>query len=985
MSTYSSFKPGSAGVAQLFAGTDTAVNTNTGYVTVWNTSTLQSVTNKGATSTQIITISNTASSVNTTSGALIVSGGIGVGGNLNVGGSLTTNGLQVLTSASIAGSAVTSIRAGTDTVVSNTASGIVYIWNNSTLQSVTLRGSTSPYSLSITSSTQSNSTNTGALTITGGLGVGLNLNVGGYVSATNVTYSNLLYGVTSRFIGTLTVAAGVPSISTQSGSIVVTNGGLGVGGQLNANSIKTNDNSTATVGGAGSLQVTGGAYISNNLVVMGTANSSTTNTNALYVAGGVGIGGGLVVGGNTIFQGNAIFSGPVSQVGATSTYYTNNFIDLHVPPGGTSSTWSFDDGKDIGIRFRYFNQSYANTDSSAALVLAHDSNALEWYSAGATGTNNIVNGTYGTFKTGIIQLTNNSNAINSTTGALIAAGGISSGQDLWINGQATIGKLLSVQSAISSSTTVAGNALTITGGIGVGSSGYFAGPLAIASTNNSTSATSGQALLVTGGVGIGGNLIVNGSAKLNGASILTTSSIIVANLVAGTDTAISVNISGTSTIWSTSTLQTVTQRGSTTTVVITISNTTLSTSTNSNQALIVKGGVGAQAVYSSALYDSSNRVVTSVIPTSGTGIEISNLNSSGTNVTFIVTNTGVTSIIPGIGTAVSSQTGAVTIVNAGVLSLQGTPGQISVNTSTGNIILSLPGGIVFTTSTVQQLYVNGTLPSFSTTTGALQVIGGVGIGSSLYIGTTATIVGGIFRTGNVSGAGWSTGTNGISLSILPAIYTETVTTGSFISQTVAINSFGSPTLANSAGNINYGDATTVYIDGAPLAGNNVNISKAWGLIVKDAGVKITSTDPSVTIGSGALVVSGGIGVGGNIISGGTGQFSSGGVVIGNTLVSSFTATTISTSTQTIDSYSASNYKTARYLIQVVSSSSIHISEMTVFHDGVNVYKNEYGVSTNNGELGNFSVDFTGGTVFLQFSANSSLLSSITASRTLISS
>ena len=988
MSTYSSFKPGSAGVAQLFAGTDTAVNTSTGYVTVWNTSTLQSVTLRGSTTNQTITVSNTASSINTKSGALTVLGGVGIGGNLNVGGSLTANGAQVITSSSVATFAVASLKAGTDTVVS-TSTGNITIWNTSTLQSVTSRGNTTPYSLIITSSTQSISTNSGALTVSGGVGVGGNINVTGYVSATNVTYSNLLNGVTSRFIGTLTVSAGIASISTQSGSIVVTNGGLGVGGQINANSVKTNDNTTATIAGAGSLQVLGGAYISNNLVVMGSANSSTTNTNALYVAGGVGIGGGLVVGGNTIFQGNAIFSGPVSQVAATATYYTTNFIDLHVPPAGTSSTWAFDDGKDIGIRFRYLNQSYANTDSSAALVLAHDSNFLEWYSAGATGTNNIVNGTYGTFKAGSIQLTNNSNAVSSSTGALQVTGGIASGQDLWVNGLATIGKSLSVgtiatiQSAISSSTAVSGNALAVIGGIGIGGSGYFVGPVAISSTNNSTSATSGQALLVAGGVGIGGNLIVTGSAKINGSSILTTASSIVANLIAGTDTAISVSINGTSTIWSTSTLQSITQRGSTTTVGITISNTTLSTSTNSNQALLVKGGIGAQSVYASSLYDNSNRVVTSVIPTAGTGVGISNLNSSGTNVSFIITNTGVTSITPGIGIAVSSQTGAVTIVNAGVLSLQGTPGQIYVNTSTGNITLSLPAGIAFTTSTVQQLYVNGNVPSFSTVTGSLQVVGGIGVGSSVYIGSTATIVGSIFRTGNVSGAGWSNGTGGISLSISPATYTETLTTGSFISQTVAVNSFGAPTLANSAGNINYGDATTVYIDGPPLPGNNVSISKTWGLIVRDAGVKITSNDPSVTIGSGALVVSGGIGVGGNVIAGGTGQFSAGGIVIGSTLINSFTASTISTLPQTIDSYSASNYRTARYLIQVVSSSSVHISEMTVFHDGVNVYKNEYGISTNNGELGSFNVDFSNNTVFLQFTANSSVLTSLTANRTLI--
>ncbi len=54
------------------------------------TSTLQTITNRGATTTNAINITNATGSANTASGALKVTGGVGVGENLNVGGAITT-------------------------------------------------------------------------------------------------------------------------------------------------------------------------------------------------------------------------------------------------------------------------------------------------------------------------------------------------------------------------------------------------------------------------------------------------------------------------------------------------------------------------------------------------------------------------------------------------------------------------------------------------------------------------------------------------------------------------------------------------------------------------------------------------------------------------------------------------------------------------------------------------------------------------------
>lgn len=237
----------------IVGGTDTSVSTSTGEVTIWNTSTLQTVTSRGSitnnpititnnsvsTSTQtgalvvtggvgisgtlyagnnvsisgsIISVSNvavtctvtatninssilnvsttgtissvfvtsTASSTSTNTGALQVLGGVGITGNLYIGGNLYTNGQVVLTTASL----ISHISGGVDIEVITTGTGTISINDISTLQSVTSRGSSSTQAIVITNQTPSTSTLTGALLVSGGVGIGDDLNVGGSLTVT---------------------------------------------------------------------------------------------------------------------------------------------------------------------------------------------------------------------------------------------------------------------------------------------------------------------------------------------------------------------------------------------------------------------------------------------------------------------------------------------------------------------------------------------------------------------------------------------------------------------------------------------------------------------------------------------------------------------------------------------------------------------------------------------------------------------------------
>ena len=202
--------------------------------------------------------------------------------------------------------------------------------------------------------------------------------------------------------------------------------------------VSITDNTQATTLGAGALSITGGAYLGNNLVVNGAAESTTTvASNALYVKGGVGISGSLFVDGLAVFQNDVIFAGTTTYVYSTNTVYTDNFIDLHVPDD-SSLIWTVDDGKDIGFIFNY----YDSADKNGFLGLDSDTRYLEWFSDGVETNGTFTNGTYGTFKTGNLVLTSSTaNSGNTNTGAMQVLGGVGVAGDIYTGGEVNAGSL----------------------------------------------------------------------------------------------------------------------------------------------------------------------------------------------------------------------------------------------------------------------------------------------------------------------------------------------------------------------------------------------------------------------------------------------------------------------------------------------------------------------------------------------------------------
>jgi hypothetical protein len=1064
---------GNYSVTGITAGTGTAVAGTTGAVTVWSTDTLQNVTDRGASTTNALTITNSTASTGTNTGALVVTGGVAVGGDLWIGGilhasvsgssaqadNLNGGAAQEVPYQSATGvtafsanfkwdndNQVLKLGAGGTEIGGDSGYGYVKALN---VQATSLTNGRLVYSDSTHNLVDSaNLTFNGTNLTLGGTGTFTALNINPqnltnmyipFYNGTQLADSNLTYNTFNQLGGYQAVF----SSSVEAHGFINKN--------LTQNRLIFTADSQGTQGDSADLTFSGGTLnvpaltASGNVQITSTSTSNTSTQGALVVTGGVGIGQNLNVAGDaniwggTTFGGSVTFNGPATYVLSTNTVYSDNILELHVPPGGVGAQWGPEGAsKDIGLRFHYYNRT-SSTDTNAALVLSADSQWLEFYGSGAeSNTGTFVGASYGGFKAGQAWLESTANATTSmnSNSALQVDGGAGIVKDLWVGG--------GIWSNNSPVVTVAS--------------------LATASVVNSVSAGSGISVSSTTGnitVSNTGVIELTGSTYLGVSSstgIVTLTNLGVTNLAGGTDITVSA-ATGSITINNTATLQTVTSRGATSDVAtISLTGGTASSGTG-NGTLVVTGGVGVSGnLYAGTVYSNSKQAVTDVVPVAGTAITISSVSTSSGKVTFTVNNNGVTSLTAGTDTAISSTTGgitlwntstldsvlgrgnsssntisvtntsaststiagnaisvtggvgantfyaatnmyvngspvvteadigalgvtsvsastgisvntttgAITVTNTGVTSLTGTPNQITVSASTGGVTLSLPSGIttsVITATTT--LYATGSAIASGANTGALQVTGGASIDANLYVGTTATVAGTLFRSGAISSPGWLA--RGIGFVASTATYTDSSLTGA--QGLVAINALGRPTI--SADNSpTYGDAATLYIADAPISAGGATITNPWSLYVAKGSVKIAATTVSSDSVSGALVVGGGVGVGGNLNVSGTGNFAAGGVSIGNTLLSSYTSASISsTSTQNLDTFTTSTYRTARYVVQVVDGSKTHITEMTIFHDYSTVYKDEYGISSNAGELGSFDATLVGSTITLTFTPN----------------
>ena len=324
---------------------------------------------------------------------------------------------------------------------------------------------------------------------------------------------------TSLTSPTINATSSGASTSTSSGALIVT-GGLGVGGAIYAGSIN------GAIGG-GTAAAGTFTTLSSNSTTSFTQNSAATNTTTgtLRVTGGVGISGAIYAGSiqNTPIGSTSASSGSFTTINANSTVDITGTTDasnatgdtgiLRVEGGASIAKKVYSGGGFIGNisggtgSFTTLTTSSTVTLSPAANVTLSPSGSgtVTMSPAGGGSINNMSIGattrgtaqftslnTNSTFtSSGIIDVTNSTEATNTTgdTGALRTEGGISAAKRIY-SGNGFVGAIGNVSRSTGQFTTLQANGITnitnttaasnvntgalqVDGGMGVNGTGHF--------------------------------------------------------------------------------------------------------------------------------------------------------------------------------------------------------------------------------------------------------------------------------------------------------------------------------------------------------------------------------------------------------------------------------------------------------------------------------------------------------------------------------
>jgi hypothetical protein len=866
-----------------------------------------------------------------TTGAITV-GGTAATGVITVGQSTAAQTLNLSSGATAAGS-IKVINIGTAGLAGSTSTINIGSTASGALGVITIGGTQTI----IVSTTSAVSTSTGALQVRGGVGISQNLYVGGTIYGTLIgsgsisTASNLASGTAGQV--PYQTAPGVTSFygPGTAGNVLVSNG-------------------------------TGAPTYNNTLTLTSTlSNTTTVAGNALQVVGGVGISGSLFVDGPAYFANNVIFYGTSTSIFSTATVYTDNYIDLHYPsgPSGEGGVWTVDDGKDIGHIYHHYKTPTG--DEHGALIWHNASDELRWYMGGVNYVPvdqswDISTATFGVFRTGTIQLQNNISATSTTTGTLVVVGGVGVGGGLYVGGISTFTSLLIASAGVQTTNIVANGTLGVTGtsilagvqatnivasgtlgvtgtstlGVLNAGSATFSGTLGVTGTSvlagltsitNTTSATSTLtgALVVSGGAGIGGDLYIGGTIYGTIVGSISTAS----NIAGGTAGQVPYQTApGITGFYGPGTAGNVLVSNGTGAPTynntLTLAGTTAATSTNTG-ALKVIGGVGIGGnlfVGGSTSSFSGNVGVGTASPIWKVDVNLGSITSpsistGGYNVTGDATSSvGYTTYNLQLNNSTANASGYMRLARTGGTAYLG----MQIGSQSRDGIAFLTGATTATEqvriSAVGIVTVSTTTNATSTATGALQVIGGVGIGGNLYVGGISVLSGvqatNIVASGTLGVTGTSTlgvlnatsatfsGTLGVTgTSVLAGLTSITNTTSATSTATGALVVYGGVGIGGAL----YVKETS-YINGAQIlttatigsfgvttitAGTDTVVTTSTGAVliyntstlqsVTDRGaattnaVSITNTTTSISTTTGALQVRGGVGVGGSVYVG----------------------------------------------------------------------------------------------------------------------
>ena len=434
------------------------------------------------------TIEGTTTATSTTTGALIVTGGVGIGGNLYVGGYIYGSG-NISTATNIGGGSAGQILyqtgVGATSFVGPGTSGDILVSRNSS-------GPTYQNTLTLAGTTAASSTNTGALQVRGGVGIG------GALYVANTSYVNGSKILTAIDIETVTT---LPVYITNNPALVAVSGTSTTYGTYNTGTI-------TSILTASDYSSPGGYY-----------GISDTATTPGYIA---------YIGFTTVTNFTRLVANVNYTVGSTHTIdidlynYITSSWDTFAVYSGTTNYYQFvlqvdSDTPYISggvVTARFYHASFGNTAHETRI----DYVALEDSIQGGQGPRGPIGPIGYTGSQGLTTTTNSqfifsntSTSISTSTGAVVVYGGVGIGDNLNVKGTFTLtgaASILSTTSATGAST----GALTVAGGVGIGNNLYVNGNIVGLSTASSTTTVASNALYITGGVGIGKTLLVTGEA-----------------------------------------------------------------------------------------------------------------------------------------------------------------------------------------------------------------------------------------------------------------------------------------------------------------------------------------------------------------------------------------------------------------------------------------------------------------------------------------
>lgn len=277
--------------------------------------------------------------------------------------------------------------------------------------------------------------------------------------------------------------------------------------------------------------------------------------------------------------------------------------------------------------------------------------------------------------------------------------------------------------------------------------------------------------------------------------------------------------------------------------------------------------------------------------------------------------------------------------------------------------------------------------SISTSSGALTVTGGVGIGGSLFVTSAANVSGIILNNSVITSGTWAgntitayyggtgynsytkgdilvgsgntfiklpVGTNGYVLgadSSRPSGIGWTTVTG----VTVSDNAPPSPKSADLWYNSTDGGLLIYYNDGDTSQWTEINLGSGIDLTQQFV---ITNTSNAYDTSSGALVVNGGAGFASTVFAQ---SFSVNG---GYDFINSSLVTSTTTADQVALSINSAVFRTLKITVQVKSSTNFHSQEILMTHDGTDVYMTEYAAVYTSAVLTTFNGDINSGNIRL---------------------